>query len=208
MGRPTQIVQTLPNPLGTGIETLPDPGVVVVGGGGIGISSVQRVSKVLPANTGSDAVTLPIPVDRSKTLLSLRGVEVENDEPQFESYLVTADLAGGGTVVLFNRFGAGVVIECFATVIEFTSGVSTQHPSITIASGATSGTSPITAVDPDRTIIIPNGVKVHGSFVAGDPDIGRQWMPWWVLTNSTLVTAFRNLSGIQLSLEATVLEFT
>jgi hypothetical protein len=92
--------------------------------------------------------------------------------------------------------------------MEFSSGVKTQPVSIDIGLFDTSGVATITAVDVDKTIIIPNGVGVEFNFQDFE-----DFSVWWVLTNSTTVTASRNAGrsasngGSPITATATVLEF-
>ncbi len=213
------MTNTFPSPFGTGIQQL--PAFIPVFAVGI-VTFVESVSLVLGITEASASVALSQTVDTARTLLVLQGVDARNTatrakEP--ETFSVTATIGGGGTNVGFARFnptsqeGGGptftpTAINCFASVMEFSSGtVSTQRSGITIDTAATSGTDTITAVDTAKTILISNGVKVNG-FIGETGQEYRRWQYNVALTNSTTVTATRGLGGVvSLNIEVMALEF-
>lgn len=212
MGRLERIVESFPAPRGTspGIEALPDPAILIVGVAPV-ISSVQTGSATLEdfPVTPSLAASFPLSptVDPTQTLLSSVGyggfgVVIESGGDNTDETMCTCVIDGGGTDVLFTRFDDDGRLVGHATVMEFSSGVITQPVSIPIAFGVTSDVATITAVDVDKTIIVPNGVGVE--FNSQDFE---DFSVWWVLTNSTTVTATRNTGGSPVTATATVLEF-
>lgn len=209
MGRLERIVETFPARIGTGIEALPDPGQLVVFVAPV-ISSVQTGSVTLEdfPVTPSLAASFPLSptVDPTRTLLSFLGVVVETGGDATDEVLVTCVIDGGGTDVLFTREDDDGRLVAHATVMEFSSGVKTQPVSIPIAIGVGSDVATINAVDVDKTIIVPNGVRVE----FGNQNF-EDFSVWWVLTNSTTVTANRNAgpdsAGSPITATATVLEF-
>lgn len=212
------MTNTLPSPFGTGIQQL--PAFTPVFAVGI-VTFVESVSLVLGITEAGASVALSQTVDTTRTLLVLQGVDARNTalrakEP--ETFSVTARITGGGTLVDFERFNptsqnpAGTftptAINCFASVMEFSSGtVSTQSAGITLVDSVTSGTATITAVDTAKTILISNGVKVHG-FIGETGQEYRRWQYNVALTNSTTVTATRGLDGVRLSIQVMALEFS
>lgn len=219
------MTNTFPSPFGTGIQQL--PAFIPIAVVGI-VTFVESVSLLLGTSTASASVALSQTVDTTRTLLVLQGVDARKTGGPFivgkepETFSVTARIAGGGTNVLFERFNptsqnplgtfTPTAINCFASVMEFSSGtVSTQRAAgLVINPTATSGTATITAVDTAKTILISNGVKVHG-FIGETGEEYRSWLHSLVLTNSTTVTATRGPAGtnpdVQLSIEAMALEF-
>jgi hypothetical protein len=210
------VTNTFPSPFGTGIQQL--PAFIPVFAVGV-VTFVESVSRLLSTTETTGTVALSQTVDTARTLLVLQGVDarktggifVVGHEP--ETFSVTAQIAGSGTTIQFDRFNATnesipTAINCFASVMEFTAGtVSTQRASITIDTTGTSGTDTITAVDTAKTILISNGVKVHG-FIGETGQEYRRWQYNVALTDSTTVTATRGISGVvELSIEAMALEF-
>jgi hypothetical protein len=212
---------SFPNPFGTGIQALPESGIVNVVGV---VTFVESVSLVLGITEAGASVALSQTVDTARTLLVLQGVDARRTvarakEP--ETFSVTANISGAGTDVVFERFNptsqnptgtfTPTAVNCFASVMEFSAGtVITQRATITVGSTATTGTATITAVDTAKTIIIDNGVKVHG-FIGETGEELRWWLHSLVLTNSTTVTAERGPQGTnpdtELTIEAMALEF-
>ncbi len=210
MGRSERIVETFPARQGTGIEALPDPAALIVGVGPV-IRSVQTGSVTLedfPATPSLEAsFPLSPTVALTKTLLSSVGyggfgVVIETGGDDTDETMCTCVIDGGGTDVTFLRFDDDLRLVAHAMVMEFSSGVITQPVSIPIALADTGDTATINAVDVNKTIIIPNGVAVE--FNSRDFE---DFSVWWVLTDSTTVTATRNTSGSPVTATATVLEF-
>lgn len=187
---------------GKGLEGFPDPIALAIAAAGI-TPSIQRGSASIGSGATSASFALSPSVDLTKSLLSFRGVDVQGSTSTPQVFSVTTNIVAGGASVTFNRVASGVAVVCYGTVVGFAAGVITQQISIVIGSGAPSNTQTVTAVNTARTIIIPNGLQIHGSTTDG-----RVWSPWLVLTNSTTVTANRNTSGTQLTIKATLLEFT
>lgn len=218
-----EIVETFPIPVGTGIETLPDPGIAAVFSG-LGISSVQRGSISLGQSDPADltgSFSLSPSVDLTKSLLVFRGPEPNfTDNPEGFNYptvvFFNASIPVGGASVLFTRGSADGAVDAHASVMEFSGGVKTQPVSIVIDEAETSDIVTIDTVDMGRTIIIPNGVSAvgNGIHVETDPNVedsnGNEIHVWWVLTNSTTVTASRHaigVTGTEVTANATILEF-
>ncbi len=212
MGRLERIVESFPAPRGTfpGIEALPDPAALIVGVAPV-VSSVQTGSVTLedfPVEPSLEAsFALSPTVDPTQTLLSSVGyggfgVVIETGGDDTDETMCTCVLDGGGTDVTFLRFDNDLRMVCHAMVMAFSSGVITQPVSIPIDLADTGDTATINAVDVNKTIIVPNGVNVE--FNQRDFE---DFSVWWVLTNSTTVTATRNTSGSPITATATVLEF-
>jgi hypothetical protein len=218
MGRLERIVESFPAPRGTfpGIEALPDPAILIVGVAPV-ISSVQTGSVTLedfPLTPSLEAsFSLSPTIDPTRTLLSSVGyggfgVVIESGGDNTDETMCTCVIDGGGTDVTFLRHDDDGRLVAHATVMEFSSGVKTQPVSIDIALADTSDVATITAVDVNKTIIVPNGVNVEFNFQDFE-----DFSVWWVLTNSTTVTASRNTgvsaesSGSPITATATVLEF-
>jgi len=223
MAGPFITPNSFPNPFGTGIQALPEAGVTAVVGV---VTFVESVSLLLGTTEAGASVALSQTVDTDRTLLVLQGVDARRTGPSTvrakepETFSVIAFIGAGGTVVTFERFNptsqnpigtfTPTAVNCFATVMEFSAlTVITQRATITVAPTATIGTATITAVDTAKTIIISNGVKVHG-FIGETGEELRWWLHSLVLTNSTTVTAERGPQGTnpdtELTIEVMVLE--
>lgn len=198
------MTNTFPSPFTTGIQQLPafiPVAVVPI------VISIQRRSVVVSGGDVSGSITLSPSIDTSKTLLSLRGVDVRGvlGSENITNYTFTVEFSGGGSSVLCTRSNVNDDNEVFVTVMEFGSGISTQPVSVDLSSSDATGIATITAVDTTKTIIITNGTQGVGGGL-GD---GQDWMTWWDLTNSTTVTLTRDAghAGVQAKSRATVLEF-
>ncbi len=196
--------ETFPHAAGNGLEGFPDPiAAAIAAGAGVGSLVVETGTISLSNVEAGKNLTLSTSINTARSLLSLRGADVQASELLPESYSVSVHYSAGGAAVTASRFNVGIAMDVFFTSMQFAAGAVNTYPvSVVIASGSASNTATITAVDTTRTIIIPNGVKVHGSTTDG-----QVWWPWWVLTNSTTVTFARNTSGTVLTGKATVLEF-
>lgn len=120
--------KTLPQPIGTGIEQLPQ-----IEGGGVSLSIpvlIQHIGPLTPdsESTSGGSETLPIAVDTSQSFIVERGADIvatpTNGQEQNVSlaWPLRAFLGGGGTTLVYQTgggVGSTLPREYYFTVVTF-----------------------------------------------------------------------------------------
>lgn len=155
------------------------------------IASIQNVEITIPINATSATATITS-VTTSRTAVFYHGCNVSGGTVFRESFPRVA-LTNSTTVTAFrDTLSATNTVTVRAQIVEFTASAvsSVQHGTVTIASGATTGTATITAVTTARSAVFLLGNTVSTTTSAAGTALAQVG-----LTNTTTVTATRGSSS-------------
>lgn len=149
------------------------------------VESVQHGAITIASGSTSGTATLASSVNASRSIVIFLGQSTTSTETQAaDSHEVAVELTDGSTVTAFvNTSGFSHTIRY--QVVQFAAGTVTrvQQFDDSYSGGDASNTKTITAVDPDNSFIINNGVTtpIVGSDV-------QRYSYYLILTDSTTVT--------------------